>query len=241
MTLAIEEVDTSLNFTINTETNTVDISANDPTNNLTYYKESGLTDCSQSCIGGTYVNQNLGWNLGLRYAPDASGIVTVEMTSKIEGHAPANTYGPKYFMLALEDFNQNTRNKGLVNVTDTYAPISAVQTSSRVIPSPITKAQLYSQNAQLGYDNEGNQKITTTRSPGPQSTHAFAIIPLKGITTLRKEGEPFVDYDLRSNIRTYSSPVNIERIRVRLFDDKGNLVNLHDNDWSFSLIAEQVN
>jgi hypothetical protein len=27
---------------------------------------------------------------------------------------------------------------------------------------------------------------------------------------------------------------------VRLLDDKGNLVNLNDNDWSFSLIVEQL-
>ena len=235
LTQAIREEDTKLNFTINPETNTVDISATDTGKSFTYYKEGGLDEHTQ------YVNQNLGWHLGLRYAPDRRGIVTVDTDNIVSGHAPANTYGPKYFMLALEDYNQNARNKGLLNVTDTYAPISAIQTSSRVEPSPITKAQLYSQNAQLGYDNDGSPKQTVTRAPGPQNTHAFAIIPLKGITALRNEGEPFVDYDLRSNIRTYSSPVDINRIRVRLFDDKGNLVNLHDNDWSFSLIVEQVN
>jgi len=27
---------------------------------------------------------------------------------------------------------------------------------------------------------------------------------------------------------------------VRLLDDKGNLVNLHDVDWSFTLLIEQL-
>jgi hypothetical protein len=107
----------------------------------------------------------------------------------------------------------------------------------------ITKAQQYSQNAQLGYDGDGLVKNTTSRTPGPRTTDTFAMVPLKGITALRASGEPFIEYDtaLQSNLRTYSSPVDIERMRIRLLDDKGNLVNLHDNDWSFSLVVEQVN
>ena len=40
--------------------------------------------------------------------------------------------------------------------------------------------------------------------------------------------------------RVYSGPVKIDKLRIRLLDDKGNLVNLHDNDWSFTLIVEQL-
>jgi hypothetical protein len=39
--------------------------------------------------------------------------------------------------------------------------------------------------------------------------------------------------------RNYIKPTNIERLSVALLDDKGNLVNLYDNDWSFTLILEQ--
>ena len=44
----------------------------------------------------------------------------------------------------------------------------------------------------------------------------------------------------QENVRKYSGPVDIERLKIQLLDDKGNLVNLHDNDWSFSLIVEQL-
>jgi len=53
---------------------------------------------------------------------------------------------------------------------------------------------------------------------------------------------PVIDYSptLQSNKRNYFGPVNIERMRVRLFDDRGNLVNLNDNDWSFTLLVNQL-
>ncbi len=244
LTQAIRDKDNTLTFTIDTATNIIDISASDAGNNFVYYKEGGLVDASQSCVGGTFINQNLGWSLGLRYAPDVSGIASAPMATKISADVPANTYGPKYFMLAIDDFNQNHHNKGLANMTDNYAPISAIQTSKNFVNgAKITKAQQYSQNAQLGYDGDGLVKNTTSRTPGPRTTDTFAMVPLKGITALRASGEPFIEYDtaLQSNLRTYSSPVDIERMRIRLLDDKGNLVNLHDNDWSFSLVVEQVN
>ena len=244
LTQAIRDKDNTLTFTIDTATNIIDISASDAGNNFVYYKEGGLVDASQSCVGGTFINQNLGWSLGLRYAPDVSGIASAPMATKISADVPANTYGPKYFMLAIDDFNQNHHNKGLANMTDNYAPISAIQTSKNFVNgAKITKAQQYSQNAQLGYDGDGVVKNTTSRTPGPRTTDTFAMVPLKGITALRASGEPFIEYDtaLQSNLRTYSSPVDIERMRIRLLDDKGNLVNLHDNDWSFSLVVEQVN
>ena len=34
-------------------------------------------------------------------------------------------------------------------------------------------------------------------------------------------------------------PTNLERLTVTLTDDKGYLVNLYDNEWSFSLIIEE--
>jgi len=40
---------------------------------------------------------------------------------------------------------------------------------------------------------------------------------------------------LQSNNRTYFGPVNINRMRIRLTDDKGNLINLNNMDWSFSM------
>lgn len=193
---------------------------------------------------GQYINQNLGWNLGFRKEEkmDGTGFFLNE-----GGDVPIDLYGPKYFTLALDDFNTNHHNKGLVTFSDTFRTKTITKKTSSgaknvVNGNSLTKAQKYSNNQKIDgvYTDENNEK---KRGPGPRGkTDAFAIIPLKGITELRERNEPFIDNDiaLQSNLRTYSSPVDIERLRVRLFDDKGNLVNLHDNDWSFSLIVEQV-
>jgi hypothetical protein len=42
------------------------------------------------------------------------------------------------------------------------------------------------------------------------------------------------------NERKYFGPVNISRMKVRLVDDKGNTVNLNGNDWSLSLIVNEL-
>ncbi len=214
----------------------------DGTNIQTYmfYDPNGITN--GSVTGGKYINQNLGWHLGYRIQNELkNGIIG-------EGDVPIDIYGPKYFTLALDDFNTNHHNKGLVTFSDTFRTKTITRKTSSgaknvVNGNSLTKAQKYSNNQKIDgvYIDENNEK---KRGPGPRGkTDAFAIIPLKGITKLRVNNEPFVDNGtaLQSNLRTYSSPVDIERLRVRLFDDKGNLVNLHDNDWSFSLIVEQVN
>ena len=45
---------------------------------------------------------------------------------------------------------------------------------------------------------------------------------------------------LQDNIRTYFGPVNIDRMHVKLLDDKGNVLNLNGADWSITLISENL-
>ena len=45
---------------------------------------------------------------------------------------------------------------------------------------------------------------------------------------------------LQDNKRIYFGPVNIERMRVKLMDDKGNTVNMNGADWSVTLISENL-
>ena len=104
-------------------------------------------------------------------------------------------------------------------------------------PRKLTQAQLYSVNEILA-----NRQKERVRAPGPTTTDALAIIPLGPIWQNRTALVPYIEFSssLQNNVRTYFGPVNVERLRVRLSDDKGNLVNLHDHDWSFSLIVEQL-
>ena len=78
-----------------------------------------------------------------------------------------------------------------------------------------------------------------TRLPAPNLGAAFATIPLIDIPNLRPY--PYIKFgsDVAIYKRNYLMPTNLERFTVSLTDDKGYLVNLYDNDWSFTLIIEE--
>jgi len=64
-------------------------------------------------------------------------------------------------------------------------------------------------------------------------------MPRKGSAS---SGDMLVDLgsSMAYNRRTYFGPVNIERLKVTLQDDKGNLLNINGADWSMSIIVEQL-
>jgi hypothetical protein len=222
-----------------------------------YYRPNGINDPSgqcYTCSAGAKIDQNLGWNMGFRRDPDASGVISVNIPAfpnKIIADVPADTYGPKYFVLVVDDYNQNRLNKGLVNIIerptklnlpDYYTPdlscINQATNTSRAVksaPRKLTQAQLYSINEILS-----NRMTPSLRTKPPNTSDSLAVIPLRNITSIRPQ--PYIDNSpsLQHNKRTYFGPVDIDRLRVKLLDDKGNLVNLHDNNWSFCLIVEQL-
>ena len=242
LTREIKRVDpNAFDFSYNTETQLVSIYSSE-LRKFVYYSENGELDSSFSCVGGQQINQNLGWNLGFRRYTDALGISDVSMAGGVSyvADAPADTYGPRYFLLELTDFNQTQINSGIVSVADRSSKVMAI--NKRAIQGTnhqkLTKAQLYTQDA-LTKNNNGDSNLSNNRVYGPASKDVLGIIPLVGINKLRPEPliEDFTDINVP---RTYSGPVKIDKLRIRLLDDKGNLVNLHDNDWSFTLIVEQL-
>lgn len=250
-----------VDFSVNQISNKIEITGNNNIS-LTFYKPSGLGNTSVEAT--TYINNHLGWYLGFRREPDSiTGEITIKgkKDEKLVGDVPINLYGPRYFILIVDDFNQNHLNKGLINtingvtkvdLPDYYTPDCSCNTAEQPFPykSPIkqavaknprklTQAQLYSINEILL-----NQSVPDVRTIGPTTSNTLAIIPLGGISSLRhaEPPEPFVatEMSLQTNKREYFGPVNIERLRVRLLDDKGNIVDLNDNDWSFTMVIEQL-
>jgi hypothetical protein len=223
---------------------------------LIFYSETGFTDCSGGCGPSTKINQNLGWNLGFRVEPDVTGSVFITIPAgggKVTANVPPDVYGPKYFMLIVDDYNHNHLNNGLVNINDTVSKLSiptyynpdtnlnnivcsgGIPFLTATSPRTLTQAQIYSANEIIA-----NRKKNSNKTTGPTNSDVMALIPLRGITSLRPE--PYIEFgvNLQSNERTYFGPVDIDRLRIKLVDDKGNLVNLHDHDWSFTLTIEQL-
>jgi hypothetical protein len=200
------------------------------------------------------VNTTLGWLLGFRTPQNTTtGDVNLELppnTTVMADVAP-DTYGPKYFNLSIEDYKNQRLTRGLYNITNTktYATMSipdyykTIQVACKLREGSLTQAQQYSINA-VSQSTTNNLTSSTNsgfnnRLPAPNIGAAFATIPLVDIPNIRPYPYVRLGTDLAIYKRRYIMPTNLERFTVSLTDDKGNLVNLYDNDWSFTLIIEE--
>jgi hypothetical protein len=102
-------------------------------------------------------------------------------------------------------------------------------------PRTLTQAQIYTINE----INKNKNNLTNYLTKAPTTSDILAIVPIKTSVTL-PVGSLLVEYSgpLQDNHRNYFGPVNIERMAVKLLDDKGNILNLNGNDWCFTLVCE---
>jgi hypothetical protein len=299
----------SLKLSYDEVTGKLVFSTNSPNVTLIFYDTISFNSCLDSSCGGSQmrINQNFGWSLGYRSSDPNSLTTTLNSTTNtvvlaVESlkvpilaffsvaQSPANLYGPAYFTLVLDDYNNNRVNNSLVTITnvsnkvdlpDYYSPaiknanntFATVGCAGDLVPidpalsgvpsvlpyliksSPrqLTQSQIYTANEILY-----NRTTYTNKVVGPSTADVLAILPLSNISSLRANilfnsageavlssnqiSQPYVVFGSSLNMyqRTYFGPVNIDRMRVRLLDDKSNLVNLNDADWSFSLLVEQI-
>lgn len=208
-------------------------------------------------------NNNLGWYLGFRSEsyvldkpdtpdnPDTSGTPIT-----LYSEAVYDLYGTKNVYIVLDDYNQNRLNKGLVSISETESSISMPSYFSNDLncslkndpdqpvqyipdaPRRITQAQLYTLNEIIRNRDNTNK----TRNTAPTTTDIFAVIPIERTSDGRSFGTQIIEFggSLSQNQRTYFGPVNIDRLGIRLVDDKGNTLNLNGNDWSFSITVDSL-
>jgi hypothetical protein len=102
-------------------------------------------------------------------------------------------------------------------------------------PRTLTQSQLYTIN-EIIKNNDNNSNF---RTMAPTTTDVFALIPVKASMPV---GKVYVEFSgsLQDNARTYFGPVNIDRLHVRLLDDKGNVLNLNGAEWSITIISENL-
>jgi|UniRef100_A0A6C0JAZ4 hypothetical protein len=168
--------------------------------------------------------------------------------NSVTGESIVDINHPKYLILSLDDFNQNRLNQNLIQATDgtdnteprlnilRCGPSDEVTTRNLIIPTnPRTKtlASIYFTNETITNNiNELNkQKVRNYPIAIPDT---FAELPINGDPVLGRIIESRGSDNFVS-VRRYFSPVDINRLRIRLFDERGNLVNLNENDYTFSV------
>jgi hypothetical protein len=264
---------------------------------FTFFDFSGELNCLKNAcnVQNITFNSTLGWIMGFR-----SPIEPIYNTPGNRGIAVLDLYGPKYFILVIDDYNQNHINNGLITITEqsnklslpsyynTSQPYICTNDSNNTAlfsqnllgnlasitentntstalginvqnfinsvqdkldfgygqiqvllpsaPRTLTQAQIYTINEII----KNRQRTTSYRAKAPTASDTFALIPIKrgGLAV----GDLYVEFgsSLQNNKRIYFGPVNIDRMRIKLLDDKGFLVDLHGVDWCFTLISENL-
>ena len=220
---------------------------------------------SVNCIGNNLRNTSwdstLGWILGFRIETeyDLSDMTLVSTNGNItsiigDNVVSINIYS--YYMILLDDFNNSHMNDGIITTTKqktdiqlpNYAnytnlntnPITGdlTATNTSVNGATLTQKQVYAIQSTL--DQQSKQLSTIKLSEGPFATNVFGFIPLN-IANL-PNNSIYVDSSigLRDQQRNYFGPVNIQRMSVKLINDRGETVDLNGANWSFSFICEQL-
>lgn len=247
---------------------------------ITFFNPGAELSCNNTaCVQTLAINQTLGWLLGFRIP------VTNVSASGNTGLAIVDLYGPKYFIIVLDDLNQNHINSGLIGITElskvvkmpsyyspdlpyTCIPANPYKTNllansnalaqdedagilivdklnatyaatPQVLPSApriLTQSQIYSINEIM----KNNGRTYNYKLKSPVVSDTFSILPIKiGNSPMGTVISEFSG-SLQDNKRVYFGPVNISRMRLKLLDDRGNVVNLNGCDWCITLMSENL-
>ncbi len=257
---------------------------------FTFFDFSGDKNCfdGPSCTKNKDMtfNHTLGWLMGFRLP------ILPALTAGNTGIAVLDLQGAKYFILVLDDYNQNHINNGVVTITELstslavpsyYHPglphdcsaTSAINDTATILSDPqemgtfaltnnaafptanamgktnvaygktatvlptaprtLTQSQLYTINE----ITKNREKNTSYRGKAPNNSDTFAIIPIKMSGSI-VTGQMYTDFSgtLQDNKRVYFGPVDIDRMRLKLVDDRGYTVDLHGADWCVTIIAD---
>jgi hypothetical protein len=147
---------------------------------------------------------------------------------------PYTCLNPGQQVSNLSDIMSGQTSNGLLVAGKYEGDFSPTQIVLPSAPRILTQSQIYTINE----INKNRNNNTNYLSKAPTSPDILAIIPIKpsGVST----GTLLVEFSgsLQDNIRTYFGPVDIDRMCVKLLDDKGNVLNLNGTDWCVTLICE---
>ena len=195
------------------------------------------------------LNQNLGYILGFR---DINYYYIRNMnnnTWNIESEGVCNVSGTKYLQLMINDYNNNRLNTNIINTisnkndnikpSTVFADLERNQYNEVTITNPQTLTEV--DRAVINrIEKDNNNNSTFLKTKISSGSDIFAMIPTKHHNL--NLGDVCVEYGgtMQNNKRAYYGPITLSRMHIQLLDDKGNIINLNENDWSFTIICETL-
>jgi len=226
--------------------------------------------CSNQPLNEPKVDYNLGWVIGFRSQPNANGVSCVNITmpplsptNPIVAPAVPDLAGTRHVYLIIDDNNQNKLNTGTLGIakqintpaslptsysayyTDasyvcvpgTNNPIIFNPDDERARVGQLTQVQLYVLN-QTQFNVESYQ--WKDRVYGPEKADVLGVIPVTSFNVPWGQNIVALGSNLLANKRVYFGPVSLNKFRVQLVDDLGNVINLNGRDWACTINVEQL-
>jgi hypothetical protein len=197
----------------------------------------------------TKYNNNLGWILGFRDIQEKDNIITMTYTNTCTSEAVACINDTKYIVIVVDEFNKNITNGTLVqtkletcyikpttywNYQDTTKCLQKVNCNNIDTYTGLTKAQLYSQ-AQIN-SNRIDVDQQALRLDCNTPNNILGIVPFESKTAW---GDNYftdkIDYK-----REYHGPIEIEKLQIQLYNDKGYPLTFNGVDWYMTLSSEHL-
>jgi len=177
-----------------------------------------------------------------------------------------NILGSQYLKIGIEDFNNNQSTSSLITIKRNNDRLSLPSYISKILPDDpndpndpndpvcfmveepssnrvnqqfirtrntnLTQNQVYAINNIIVDRNEPDYRITSFNNQ-----HILATIHLSDLT------EKIINFNSNDDSlyeRKYFGPVLIDRLKISLYDEYGNLVNLNGQDWSLTLSVDEL-
>ena len=157
---------------------------------------------------------------------------------------------PKYLILSIDDYNQNRLTQNVTTACDGTDNTVVLRTINKCNENDVNNLQIPSnpRKKSLALLYAHNERVIETinevrkqpaRNVPAAIPDVFAMIPIE---SGRKLGDLVSNRGMSTemNNRKFFGPVNINRFRIRLFDEKGNLVNLNNSDYTFTVGIERL-
>jgi hypothetical protein len=220
---------------------------------FTEYALSDFTQITESSLSSENYKYNVFDSQNYKYAYSYNA-----PTKKIAviGDVVLNTNLYNYFLIVLDDFIQNHVNSGLITITSlendialpTYAsrisyqcdPVTGLKTAvsaTNKLNTDLTSKQLYAMNQII----ENRRTKSRSYASGPYLKDVFALIPMK--MTGMQFGQTYMEFGgtLQNQDRKYYGPVRIQKLSIKLMNDKGQTVDLNGANFSICLVCEILN
>ena len=205
----------------------------------------------------TRINNNLGWILGFRTIDNSNVCLeyTINAGETLQAESLCFIPQTKYFILVMDDMNKNQSNKGLVQISnhdkDFIKPTQYFKETDNSLNCltdancasyvddtgrTMTKNQIYSALQINNYRSDLTKKNANLNTN--LIDNVFGIVPFENKSLVW--GQSMFMSDKNRYKRKYAGPVSIEKLKIRLLNDRGNLVNLNGAEWSFSMISTHL-